>query len=162
VSARGYETEKQWIELEAGKDKGVNILLKASDDGTQQVKKGKKAKGWLGVMIQEITPELKDRLDLKDEKGALVADITSDSPAQKAGIKLGDVIIFFNGNEIKEVADLPYMVANTPINKIVRVDVIRKGKKKSLRVKIEEMDLRKFKGGLLGVEAGQSHNVRGK
>jgi serine protease Do len=104
-----------------------------------QLKQGKVVRGWLGVMIQKITPELKQKLDLKDEKGALVADVTPGGPAEKAGIQRGDVIISFNGKEIKEMNELPYAVASTPVGRSVNVEVLRKGQKKSLEVKIAEL-----------------------
>ena len=91
-------------------------------------------------MIQKITPELKEKLDLKDDKGALVADVTSGGPAEKAGIKRGDVIVSFDGKEIKEMNELPYVVASTPVNKIVTVEAIRKGKKKSFKVKLGKLE----------------------
>lgn len=109
-----------------------------------QLKKGKVVRGWLGVMIQKITSDLKDKLDLKDEKGALVADISKDGPADKAGIKRGDVIVSFDGKEIKEMKDLPYIVASTPVDKKVMVEVIRKGKKKRIEVKIGELEEEKI------------------
>ncbi|MEJ2726642.1 MAG: PDZ domain-containing protein [Deltaproteobacteria bacterium] len=108
-------------------------------------------RGWLGVMIQKITPELKEKLDLKEEKGALVSDVTKGGPADKAGIKRGDVIVSFDGKEIKEMSELPYVVASTPVGKTVTVEVIRKGDKKSFEVKIGE--LKEEKQAELGTEA---------
>jgi serine protease Do len=105
-----------------------------------QLKKGKVVRGWLGVMIQTITPELKDKLDLKDEKGALVADVTSGGPAEKAGIKRGDVVVTFDGKEINEMKDLPYIVGSTPVGKEVAVEVIRKGRTERIQVKIGELE----------------------
>jgi serine protease Do len=105
-----------------------------------QLKKGRVVRGWLGVLIQKITPELKEKLKLKDEKGALVADVTSGGPAEKAGILRGDVIISFDGKEIKEMNELPYVVASTPVDKIVTVEVIRKGQKESFKVKIGKLE----------------------
>jgi serine protease Do len=90
-------------------------------------------------MIQKITPDLKEKLGLKDESGALVADVTAGGPAEEAGIKRGDVIVSFDGEDIKEMHDLPYIVASTPVGKKVTVDIIRKGKKKSLLVKTGEL-----------------------
>jgi serine protease Do len=90
-------------------------------------------------MIQKITPDLKEKLGLKDEKGALVADVTAGGPAEEAGIKRGDVIVSFDGEEIKEMHDLPYIVASTPVGEKVTVEIIRKGKKKSLQVKTGEL-----------------------
>jgi serine protease Do len=105
-----------------------------------QLKAGKVIRGWLGVMIQKITPDLKEKLGLKDEKGALVADVVTGGPAEKAGIKRGDVIVGFDGKEIKESYELPYIVASTPVGKLVKVDVIRKGERKSFEVKIGELN----------------------
>jgi len=68
-----------------------------------------------------------------------VADVTPDSPADKAGIKRGDVIISFDGNEITEMKDLPYMVGATAVNKKVTMEVIRKGKKKSFDLAVGEL-----------------------
>jgi len=115
---------------------GFAIPVNMAKDLLPQLKKGRIVRGWLGVMIQKITPELKEKLRLKDEKGALVADVTAGGPAGKAGIKRGDVIISFDGKEIKEMKELPLIVASTPVNKKAIVEVIRKGKKKSFKVKI--------------------------
>ncbi len=104
-------------------------------------KKKKVVRGWLGVMIQKITPELKDKLKLKDERGALVADVTAGGPADKAGIKRGDVIVSFDGKVIKEMEDLPYIVGFTPVNKTVLVEVIRKARKRNFQIKIGEIFL---------------------
>jgi serine protease Do len=118
---------------------GFAIPINMAKDLLPQLKEGKVIRGWLGVMIQKITPELKDKLDLKDEKGALVADVTKDGPADKAGIQRGDVIVSFDGREIKEMSDLPYVVASTPVGKTVTVEVIRKGDRKTFQVKIGEL-----------------------
>jgi serine protease Do len=90
-------------------------------------------------MVQKITPELKEKLNLKDEKGALVADVTKGGPAEKAGIERGDVIVSFDGKEIGEMRDLPFIVAATPVEKSVTVEVIRKGKIERFEVKIGEL-----------------------
>jgi serine protease Do len=119
---------------------GFAIPVNMVKDLLPQLKKGKVVRGWLGVIIQKITPELKEKLKLRDDTGALVADVTSGGPAEKAGIKRGDVIISFDGKEIREMNELPFIVASTPVNKIVTVEVIRKGKKKSLKVKTEKLE----------------------
>jgi len=118
---------------------GFAIPVNMAKDLLPQLKRGRVVRGWLGVMVQKITPELKDKLNLKDEKGALVADVTRGGPAEKAGIERGDVIVAFDGKEIKEMRDLPFVVAATPVDKKVDVEVIRKGKKKRLEVKIGEL-----------------------
>jgi serine protease Do len=122
---------------------GFAIPINMVKDLLPQLKKGKVVRGWLGVMIQKITPELKDKLRLKDERGALVADVTTGGPADKAGIHRGDVIVSFDGKEIREMRDLPYMVASTPVGKTVTVEVMRKGQAKSFQVKIGELEEKK-------------------
>jgi serine protease Do len=118
---------------------GFAIPINMAKDLLPQLKKGKVVRGWLGVLIQKITPELKDKLDLKDEKGALVADVVSGGPAEKAGLKRGDVIVSFDGKEIEEMKQLPYVVASTPVGKMVTVELIRKGKKNALQVEVGEL-----------------------
>ena len=118
---------------------GFAIPVNMAKDLLPQLKAGKVIRGWLGVMIQEITPELKEKLGLSDMHGALVADVTTGSPADKAGIKRGDVIVMFDGKEIKEMNELPYIVASTPVNKRVFVELVRKGKRKKFQVKIGKL-----------------------
>ena len=117
---------------------GFAIPINMVKDLLPQLKKGKVVRGWLGIMIQEITPDLESSLGLKSEKGALVSDVTKDSPADKAGIERGDVIIALNGKEIKEMNDLPYMVARTPVGTIVKIKIIRNGKEIIKEAKIAE------------------------
>lgn len=118
---------------------GFAVPINMAKDLLPQLKEGKVIRGWLGVVIQEITSELRDKLQLPDQKGALVADVLSSGPAEKVGIKRGDVIVVFDQKEIKEMSDLPYIVASTPVGKTVIVEVIRDGYKKSFKVKIEEL-----------------------
>jgi serine protease Do len=99
--------------------------------------KGTVTRGWLGVMIQKITPDLAKSFGLKDAKGALVGDVIPDGPADKAGIKRGDVIVKFNKDDIDEMESLPKIVAKTPPNSTVPVEVIRNGKSKVFRITIE-------------------------
>ena len=118
---------------------GFAIPINMAKELLPQLKEGKVVRGWLGVIIQKITPELREKLGLKEERGALVADVVKDGPAHKAGIKRGDVIISFDGKEIHNMNDLPYIVATTPVGKTVEVVVIRKGKKKKFLVEIGRM-----------------------
>jgi serine protease Do len=118
---------------------GFAVPVNMAKDLLPQLKKGRVVRGWLGVMVQKITPELKEKLNLKDERGALVADVTKEGPAEKAGIERGDVIVSFDGKEIKEMRDLPFAVASTPVDKKVNVEVIRKGKKQRFEVSIGEL-----------------------
>ena len=122
---------------------GFAIPVNMAKDILPQLKEGKVVRGWLGVMIQKISPELQEKLRLKDERGALVADVTSGGPAEKAGIKRGDVIISFDGKEIKEMNELPFIVGSTPVKKVVDVKVIRKGKEETFKVKIGQLEEQK-------------------
>jgi serine protease Do len=101
--------------------------------------KGEVTRGYLGVSVQAITPELAKSLNLKDRKGALVADVTKGSPAEAVGVKRGDVIVGFDGKEIAEVHNLPPLVAATPVGKEVPLTILRDGKEQTLKVKTGQM-----------------------
>jgi len=118
---------------------GFAIPINMAKDLLPQLRTGKVVRGWLGLMIQKITPELKEKLKLEEEKGALVGDVTAGGPAEKAGIQRGDVIVSFDGKEIKDSSELPYRVAATPVGKVVSVEVMRKGQKKNFQVEIGEL-----------------------
>jgi len=100
---------------------------------------GKVIRGWLGVSIQNITPDLAQSLGLKKSEGALVADVTPDSPASKAGLERGDVIVDYNGTHIDQAHQLPALVAATEIGKTASITVLRNGSSKTLSVTIAEM-----------------------
>jgi serine protease Do len=93
-------------------------------------------RGWLGVRIQQVTDEIADSLNVKPARGALVAGIDEKGPAKPAGIEPGDVIVKFDGKDVKEMRDLPRIVADTPVGKDVAVTVIRKGKQLTKTVKL--------------------------
>ncbi len=97
---------------------------------------GKVTRGWLGVMIQKITPDLAESFSLKDNKGALVGDVIPEGPAAKAGIKRGDVIVEFNGLKVKNMKQLPKIVAQTTPDTNVDVVVVRDGKSMVINVHI--------------------------
>jgi serine protease Do len=101
---------------------------------------GKVTRGWMGVMIQKVTPEIAESLGLAKAKGALVADVVDDGPAEKAGIQVGDVIMTFAGNEVESSNDLPTLVARETIGEEVPVVVMRDGSEKTLELKIAQMD----------------------
>jgi serine protease Do len=100
---------------------------------------GHARRGWLGVRIQTVSPELAEGLRLPSAKGALVANVTQGGPADTAGIRQGDVILEFNGRVIDEMRKLPRVVAETPIDQDVPVVVWRQGGKKTLSVKVGEL-----------------------
>jgi serine protease Do len=98
--------------------------------------KGTVTRGWLGVMIQKITPDLAESFNLDRTEGALVGDVIPNSPAEKAGIKRGDVIVSFDGHEVRTMEALPKIVGSTTPGKAVKIDIIRDGKEKTLDVTI--------------------------
>ena len=100
---------------------------------------GRVIRGWLGVIVQTVTPELADTFGLDEKKGALVADIDGDGPAAKAGIEKGDIILAFDGKEITEMDELPLIVAQTPVGKNVAVELLRNGKKVTKKVNLGEL-----------------------
>jgi serine protease Do len=102
--------------------------------------KGSVTRGWLGVSIQPVTADLARSFGLKKEEGALVGDVMADGPAEKAGIKRGDVIVSYDGKKIDESASLPSLVASTPVGKTVPVEVLREGKTKTIDVTIRKLN----------------------
>ncbi|CCQ92045.1 Serine protease Do [Nitrospina gracilis 3/211] len=98
--------------------------------------KGTVTRGWLGVMIQKITPELKDSFNLKSFEGALVGDVIPGGPAEAAGIKRGDVIVRFGKEKVDTMESLPKIVAATPPGEAVDVKIIRDGKPMNISVTI--------------------------
>jgi serine protease Do len=101
---------------------------------------GRVTRGWLGVVIQDITPDLAEAFDLEDQRGALVSKVVKDGPAEAAGIQRDDVIREFDGQPIDDFGDLPRIVATTPVDKKVEVVVLRKGKRKTLHPVIGVLD----------------------
>ncbi len=97
---------------------------------------GEVRRGWLGVKIQQVTDQVADGLGIKPPRGALVAGIDDKGPAKTSGIETGDVIVKFDGHDVKEMRDLPRIVADTPVGKDVDVVVIRKGKEVTKQVKL--------------------------
>ncbi|MBI2986937.1 MAG: DegQ family serine endoprotease, partial [Deltaproteobacteria bacterium] len=101
--------------------------------------KGKVTRGYLGVLIQKVTPDIAESLGVDRARGALVANVSRDGPAEQAGVKVGDVIVEFDGKEIKESNDLPIIVARTPVDKKVKLKVLRDKKEMTLTVAVGEL-----------------------
>ena len=111
----------------------MNVVMNV----VEQLKtKGKVARGWLGVQIQDVTRELAESFGMNRPHGALVAKVIPDSPAKAADLKIGDIIVEFDGKEIEVSAELPPIVGMTALNKKARMKVIRQGSVKSIYVKI--------------------------
>ena len=97
---------------------------------------GETRRGWLGVKIQTITDDIAEAYGVKENTGALVASVTPDSPAAKAGILEGDVILKFDGKDVTSMRGLPRLVAQTPIGKDVDVELLRKGQRVTVKVAV--------------------------
>lgn len=100
---------------------------------------GKVSRGWLGVMIQEVTPELAQSFNLDKPHGALVGQVMANSPAQAAGIQVGDIIVTFNGQSIQQSRELPLLVGRLRPGASAPVTVIREGKEQNLTIQLREL-----------------------
>lgn len=119
---------------------GFAIPINMAKDILEDLKvRGVVTRGWLGVMIQEITPEMQNAFNLKSRDGALVGDVIPGSPAEKAGIERGDIILEFAGKKINKASDLSKAVAETKPNNRLDISLIRDGKKKKISVEIGEL-----------------------
>jgi serine protease Do len=101
---------------------------------------GELRRGWLGVRIQQVTDEIAESLNIKPARGALIAGVEEKGPAKPAGIEPGDVVIKFDGKDIKEPKDLSRVVADTAVGKAVDVIIIRKGKEETKKVTLGRLD----------------------
>jgi serine protease Do len=131
---------------------GINTAIIASGQGIgfaipvnmakglipQLKEKGKVVRGWLGIVIQKVTPDLAKSFGLRETEGALVADVVEGSPADKAGIKRGDIIIEVDGEKIDEINKLSRFVATLNVGKEAKIKIIRDGKESTLKVIIGE------------------------
>jgi len=111
---------------------------------------GETRRGWLGVHIQTVTDEIAQSLDLKEARGALVANVTEDGPAEKGGIKAGDIILEFDGKPVEKMRALPRLVAETPVGKQTDVLVWRKGKEETLTVSLGRLEAQEMQSAKTG------------
>ena len=123
-----------------GQGLGFSIPSNMARSVTSQLKeKGRVVRGWIGVTIQTVTPEMAKSFGLKEAKGALVGDVAPGGPAEKGGMKRGDIITVFDGKEVKSANDLPLLVAETAVGKVVDVTVVRDGKNVPVKIRVEEL-----------------------
>jgi serine protease Do len=125
----------------SGGYQGIGLAIPsdmAKDVMDSLIAKGKVVRGWLGVSVQNITPELAKQFNLKEEKGALVGDVVEESPAEKAGIQRGDIITAYEGKKIDEPYQLRNMVANTSPGKEVELTIVRENTTKTIKATISE------------------------
>ena len=119
---------------------GFAIPINLAKKIVKQLKSGGKVvRGWLGVSVQTVTKELADHFNLEEGKGALIAGVETGGPADKYGIRPGDVIVKFDGVDLDQMSDLPVMVADTPVGKMVNITVIRDNKIIVIRIKVGQL-----------------------
>ena len=129
---------------------------------SQLLQFGETRRGWLGVRIQAVDDQIAESLGLGRARGALVAGIDDKGPAKPAGVRAGDVIVRFDGQEVKSSTDLPRIVASTPVGKEVNVVVMRSGKEENLKVtlgRLEDGERQASLGGAAGSEVKPPVNV---
>ena len=114
----------------------INIVKNVTD---QLKNTGKVSRGWLGVGIQNVSQNLAQSFNMSDTNGSLVSSVVKDSPAEKAGLAVGDVIISYDDKAVESSSHLPLLVGNTPIGKDVVIKVIRSGVEKQLNVTINKL-----------------------
>ncbi|MGC8852797.1 MAG: DegQ family serine endoprotease [Hydrogenobacter sp.] len=112
----------------------INLAKWVAD---QLIAKGKVTRGWLGVVIQEVTPDMAEAVGVKE--GVIIAQVMPSSPAEKAGLKVGDIVIAIDGEKVSSVRDLQLRVMRTPPGKEITLTVIRNGKEQNIKVKVEAM-----------------------
>ncbi|NBP48141.1 MAG: DegQ family serine endoprotease [Alphaproteobacteria bacterium] len=141
------------IYSQSGGSVGIGFAISsnlAERVASQLVEFGQTRRGWLGVFIQEVTPDIAESLGLKDAAGALVSSINENSPAAKGGVQPGDVILKFDGKLIDKMRDLPRIVAETDIGTKVDVELFRQGKAKTVQITLGELE----KAELVGLAGG--------
>jgi len=138
----------------AGEVVGINTAIIARGQGigfaipinsanlvlAQLREEGHVIRGWLGVSVQPLTPELAESFGLDKARGALVAEVVADSPADQAGLQRGDILLSFDGKPIEQMRDLPRIVAATPVGSKVNAEILRKGKTLTLKVTVGQLD----------------------
>ena len=123
-----------------GQGLGFAIPSDLAKSVTAQLReKGKVERGYLGVGIQSVTPELAKSFGLREASGTLVSEVFKGGPAEKGGIRVGDVIVSFDGKKVKSSEDLPRLVAGTPAGKTVEVDVVREKRNLRISVRVERL-----------------------
>jgi serine protease Do len=145
INLRGEVVGINTAIVPGGQGLGFAIPSNMAKAITSQLKdKGQVSRGWLGVSMQKMTPELAATFGRQNTHGALVTDVVPQSPAERAGIKSGDIIVTFSGRSIKKIGDLSRVVAETPIDRDVGIKLFREGKEISLNVRLEEFSEEKI------------------
>ena len=120
------------------------IPMNVANNVIKQLKvSGKVSRGWLGVYIQEVTNNLAKSFGMKNPSGALISKIIPDGPASKSDLKVGDIILKFDGKKIVTSSSLPPIVGNTKVGKNVKIEILRKGSKKTIKFIVQELPVQK-------------------
>jgi serine protease Do len=140
INMRGEVVGINTAIIAGGTGIGFAIPINIAKDLMPQLKeRGRVSRGWLGVYIQRVTPELAQSFGLEKPGGALVSEVTKGGPADGTGLERGDIIVKFNGRPVEQFGDLPRMVAATPPGEQVKLTVLRKGEEKDFKVKLGEL-----------------------
>lgn len=129
-------------------DDAMNVFRQIRDEG-------RVARGWLGVLIQEVNRDLAESFGLSRPRGALIAEVMPDSPAQKAGLEAGDIVLSYEGEDIQRSSDLPPMVGRTPIGEAAELTILRQGERQTIDVEIGRLPEEEAAGNIQG-EPSQS------
>ncbi|MBZ5551092.1 MAG: DegQ family serine endoprotease [Acidobacteriia bacterium] len=150
------------IETPTGGSSGVGFAIPSSmarQVAESLIKTGKVVRGWLGVIIGEVTPAIGRASGLKEIRGAIVSEVNADSPAAKAGIKVGDIVLEFNGTEVQNRSQFAYQVGLTPVGSTAKVKVWRGNEVLTLNVTIGEMPKSAERGPAGESTGGEFSNV---
>ncbi len=142
--------------VSGGQGIGFAIPINAVKAILPQLKKtGHVVRGWLGVTIQPMTPQLAESFGLKEARGALVSEVVKDSPADRAGIRRGDIIVSLQGSEVENVSDLPRLVAAIPVGQKIKIGLLRDGKTIEVTATVGKLAETEEKAGTIpGASAG--------
>ena len=134
----------------------IDVVL---DVYNQLREKGSVTRGWLGILIQEVSQELAESFGMDKPRGALIAKIVGDGPADKSGLEVGDIITKFGKIDIERSSDLPPLVGSTEIDKKIPIEVVRGGTKRILSVKIGKLPIEEETEEVLGQEERSSIEI---
>ena len=134
----------------------IDVVL---DVYNQLREKGSVTRGWLGILIQEVSQELAESFGMDKPRGALIAKIVKEGPAEKSGLEVGDIITKFGKTDIERSSDLPPLVGSTEIGKKIPVEVVRGGAKRILSVKIGELPVEEKEEEVLNLEERSSIEI---
>jgi serine protease Do len=139
VNLRGEVVGVNTTAVPQGGFSGISFAIPASTAARvygQLMKSGRVTRGWIGIRIQEITPEIAKGFNLHDRRGALISDVAAESPAAKAGLRTGDIILNYNSEAIQKSLDLSEKIANARVGAPAKLTVLRNGKYLSLEVMV--------------------------